>query len=223
MVTMLAQSCSKDSSDFKSDAANIKVSIVTVGGNSFPKTINTQINSITLTSVRVVIDGIEFESIDEDSMDFELEDPFIQSLNVSGTLHEIDNVTVPFGEYKEMEIEIDRLKSEDGQVYIDNPELQNQSIRVEGYLDGDTSNTFLFLSQMEVEQESEFDTPLVLDESSPSTNVVLEVDLSTWFLDGNNQLVDPNDPDNKSLIENNIQKSFHVFEDDDDDGHPDED
>jgi len=189
ILSVLALSCSKDSTDFKSDSANIKFSIITQGGNSFSKSSNAQVDSLTLTSVRVVIDGIEFESTAEDSLDFELEEPFVQDLNVSGTLHPIDNVSVPFGEYDEMEIEIDRLKSEDGQVYLDNPELQNQSIRVEGYLDGDTSNTFLFLSQMEVEQEFEFDTPLVLDETSPSTNVVLEVDLSTWFVDGSNQLV----------------------------------
>jgi len=57
----------------------------------------------------------------------------------------------------------------------------------------------------------------VLDETNPATKIILTIDLSSWFLDGSNQLLDPRIPQNRSLIEANIESSFEVSEDDDDD------
>ena len=57
----------------------------------------------------------------------------------------------------------------------------------------------------------------MLDETNPATKIILTIDLSSWFLDGSNQLLDPRIPQNRSLIEANIESSFEVSEDDDDD------
>lgn len=217
-IAFFITSCEKDSTSLEnSQTGRILFLVTSKGMPTIKKISSVQIDSLSLTSVRVVIDEIEYENSNEDTLDFELEEPFVQELSLTDTIHEVTNVSIPFGVYEEIEIEVDRLKQEDGEVYINNPELQNLSIRVEGYLDGNSANSFIFTSGIELEQEFEFATPIVLDETNPSGTVILVVDLSTWFVDGNNQLLDPRLPENRSLIEENIKNSFKVYEDDDDD------
>ena len=179
--------------------------------------LNKPVASVTITSARIVIEEIEFESSVEGRFDFELEEPFVQDLAVDTSSHEIATVQVPFGVYEEMEIEIDKLDATDAPTFVQNPQLQNLSIRVEGFLDGDAANTFVFTSDLSEEQEREFNPPLVIDETTPSTSVVLTLDMGMWFVDNNNNTIDPRLESNRSLIESNIKASLGVFEDDDDD------
>lgn len=178
---------------------------------------------VTLTSVQVVIEEIEFESTQEDSLDFELEEPFVQDLVAGDNLHVIANVTIPFGSYKEIEIEIDKLSPEDSTAYAENPELQGKSVLVKGYLSGDPNETFEFSSALEEEQEMEFDPPFVLDENSPTTNIVMTLDMDSWFVDEDGNFLDPRSESNRSKIEQNIKNSVDAFEDDDDNGEDDDD
>lgn len=185
---------------------------------------NTQaVDSLTITSARVVISEIEFENSVKDTMDFEFEQPFVQDLMVGSNLHQITTVQVPFGVYEEMEIEIEKLESSDGAVFTQNPDLQNLSIRVQGFLNGDTSNTFVFTSAISAEQEMEFNPPFAIDSTNASASIVLTVDTSTWFVDNNNNPLDPTLENNRRAIERNIKASINVFKDDDDDGEKDDD
>jgi len=128
-------SCEKDTTGVgDSQNAIDSFRITSQGMTTIKKSGSVQLDSLTLTSVRVVIDEIEFESSDEDTLDFEFEKPFVRELSVSNMIHEVATVNVPFGVYEKMEIEVDRLKQETGEVYLNNPELQDLSIRVEGYL-----------------------------------------------------------------------------------------
>jgi hypothetical protein len=140
---------------------------------------------------------------------------------VGSILHEIQTVHVPFGSYSESEIKIDELDEEDGPAYFQTPELRNKSVIVTGYVNGDPNEMFIFASDISAEQEREFDPPLILDENSPSTNVVLTIDMDMWFVDGNSNVLDPRDPNNKSIIEENIKNSIGIFEDEDGDGEDD--
>jgi hypothetical protein len=202
---------------------NVKISVRAIGNTSAAKSSSPLINSVTISSAQVVIREVEFESSFEDSIDFELEQPFVRDLAVDSTLQQITTIQLPFGTYEEMEIEIGRLDSTDGAVFTQNPLLQNLSIRVQGFVDADPSNTFVFSSDISVEQENEFDSPLVVDETTPSTNVVLMLDMSRWFVDDNNNPIDPTLAGNQRAIESNIKASIKMFEDDDDDGHDDDD
>jgi hypothetical protein len=195
---------------------NIKISVKNLNSSALGK-----IAGVTITEARIVIKEIEFESSLGDSLDFELEQPFIQDLLAGSALHEIQSVVVPFGSYKETEIEIDDLDKEDGAVYTQNPELQDKSILVKGFVNGDRSQAFTFSTKLEAEQEREFNPPLILDENSPSTNIVITIDMSKWFLlRGDN--IDPRISDFRSIIEENIEASLDIFEDDDDDGEDDD-
>lgn len=220
-LLMLHLSCSSPTSSVPTEG-RIKISIKGVT-NAASNSLSKSASSVTITSSRVVIEEIEFESSIEDTVDFEFEQPFVQDLVVDSSLHEIGTVQVPFGIYEEMEIEIDELDEKDSTAFVQNPELQNLSIRVEGFLNDDVTNTFVFTSDLSVEQEKEFSPPLIIDETTPSTNVVLTVDMGMWFVDNNNNPVDPRLEDNRSIIENNIKASLKVFEDEDDDGESDDD
>ena len=176
----------------------------------------------TITSAQVVIKKIEFKSTGGDSMDFELKQPFVQDLLTMDTLQVIQNVSIPFGSYKGSEIKIDVLKSQDGSAFSQNPELQGKSILVKGYLNGDPAQTFTFTSSQDVEQEVDFASPLIIDENSPSTNVVLSINMNTWLVDSNGNPLDPTNPQDRSKIEENIKRSFKVFEDKDDNGKDDD-
>ncbi|MCA9742358.1 hypothetical protein KC734_12500 [candidate division KSB1 bacterium] len=225
MLLLLQIGCSKNPSSPMPTAGLVKISIRSINGNPaspLPKAA-AAVNSVTITSARIVIDEIEFTSSIDDSADFELEDPFVQDLMIDTTSQVISTVQIPFGTYKEMEISIDQLSPNDGNAYAQNSDLQNLSIRIEGYLDGDTTNTFVFTSALSAEQEQEFNPPLVIDENSPSTNVVLAMDTSMWFVDRNNLPLDPTAAANQTAIERNIKASIRMYEDEDDDGEEDDD
>ncbi len=200
----------------------VKISIRSAG-NSASNSLAKLVNAVSITSARVVIEEVEFESSNRDSMDFELEQPFVQDLAVDTSLHEITTIQLPFGTYEEMEIEIGRLDQEDGAAFTQNPDLQNLSVRVEGFLDNDPTKTFTFSSDLSAEQEREFDPALIVDATSPSTNIVLMIDLGRWFVDNNNNPLDPTLAQNQNAIERNIKASIKVFEDDDDNGEDDDD
>lgn len=188
--------------------------------NNLPKV---TAGNVTITSARVVIAEIELKSSVGDSLDFELEEPFVKDLVVGSTLHEIETIQVPPGSFKELEIELDELKAEHGSAFTANPKLQNHSILIKGYLNDTPSDTFEFTSDLEEEQEQEFEPPIVLDDSSTSTNIVLTINMDTWFVDENGNFIDPRAPENKSAIEENIKNSIDVFEDKNDDGEKDDD
>lgn len=221
ILLLLQISCSKNPTSSNPTEGRIKISIKSVS-NTASASLGKSTNNATITSVRVVIKEIEFTSNVDDTLDFELDAPFVQDLTVDSNLHEISTVQIPFGIYEEMEIKIDELNEENGSAFTQNPDLQNLSIRAEGFLNGDATNTFVFTSDLSVEQEREFNPPLILDETTPSTNVVLTIDLGMWFVDKNNDPLDPNLEGNRSIIERNIKASIKVFEDDDDNGEEDD-
>jgi len=191
-------------------------------GGSAVQSLQVNAANVTITSVRIVIDEVELESSVGDTLDFELEQPFIKDLMAGSGTQVIQTVQVPAGSYKELEIEIDELNPKDGAVYTANPELQGRSVLVRGYVDT-PADTFRFVSDLEEEQEQEFEPPIVLDENSPATNIVLTLNMDLWFVDEKGNFLDPRLQENKSAIEGNIKNSIDAFEDKDDDGERDDD
>jgi hypothetical protein len=186
------------------------------------KAASAQAQQVTITAAKVVLDELELESTNRDSMDFKSDSAMVVNLNLTGAMTTVGTVTLPFGTYDEFEIEIHKLESQDGAAYIANPDLQNRSIFVRGYVDGDTNAAFVFTSAIEVEQEQNISPPLVIDANSPTTNIVLAIDTSVWFSDGAGAYLDPRLSQNRQSIERNIKASFKTFEDEDDDGEDDD-
>lgn len=214
-------SCSDSPTSSVPTSGTIKISVKGVAGgapNSVGKLSDITSGHVTITSATVVIEKIKFESSVHDTLDFRFRQPFVQDLVVGSSVNVIETIQVPFGSYKESEIEIDDLGPDDGGTYTQYPELQDRSMVIKGYLNGNSDDNFVYTSKLSEEQKREFQPPLVLDENSPSTNIVLTLDTGLWFVDRSGNPLDPRSSNNKSIIEDNIKNSMEVFEDKDDDG-----
>ena len=221
-VTQLGCSSNPISSVPTSGTIKISIKSISSGANtSASKVVGKTTALATITSARVVIDRIRFDSSVDDTLDFRFQEPFIQDLMAGSNLYEIGTAQVPFGSYKKSRIKIHDLDPEDGTVYTQNPDLQNRSIFISGFLNNDPNLAFEFTSDLNEEQEREFNPPLILDENSPSTSIVLTIDIDAWFIDSAGTPLDPSSPSNKSIIEDNIKNSIDVFEDKNDDGEKD--
>jgi len=204
-----------------SNAGSLKLSIKAISG-TLPKAAGSQAQQVTITTAKVVLDEIEIESTGGDSLDFESASPLVVNLNLTGALTELSTVTLPFGTYEELELKIDKLDSTDGAVFVDNPDLQNRSVFVQGFVDGDPNAVFVFSSDLEAEQKQEFSPPLVVDANSPTSNIVLAIDTRIWFSDGAGGFLDPRESQNQGAIARNIRASIAAFEDENDDGEDDD-
>jgi hypothetical protein len=91
------------------------------------------------------------------------------------------------------------------------PELADASVLVKGTVDG---TPFAFTAPLDVDLELLFDAPIEFTgEQDAATLVSLTIDVSGWFA-GTGDMLDPNDPNNQSAIEGNIQASLDLLEND---------
>lgn len=180
-------------------------------------------DTLSIDTAKILLKNIEFKSvIDEDSLDFKT-GPFVVRLDLSGTVNTITTGTIPPGTYDRIKFRIH--KPEDTEVVSD-PEFntgpsgdQRFSLIVKGTYNG---VPFLFRSREGLDQELSINPPLVITDDAAGVNTTLLTDVSSWFVDSSDgSVLDPSDPDNEDLIEENIENSFDAFEDDDQDGNED--
>lgn len=133
-------------------------------------------------------------------------------------------VTLPTGSYQEFEAKIDAVMNEtegdpaaSAAFLAANPQFRGVSIRVEGTYNG---SPFVYTSAAEGELELTFNPPLVV--AGSAGNLTVHVDLSSWFRNIDGTTIDPRTATAgtaaKETVDNNIKRSFDVFEDDDRDG-----
>ncbi len=230
VLGLFAMSCGSSDSPTSSNATTgtVKLSMnVSNSGPAAPQTpsiLNKATQAaVTVTSAKVVIEKVELENDLDEAQDFEFEQPFVQDLLLVTSLQEIQTLQIPFGTYDELKVVVHELEADDGPVYDQNPDLQGLSILVTGFLNGDQASTFSFATDINLDLKMEFNPPVQIDETSQSANIVLGIDFGVWFVDASGNVLDPKQAGNKDAIENNIKRSFEVFEDDDDDGEEDED
>ncbi len=127
------------------------------------------------------------------------------------------SVPVDSGHYQGVEFKIHKPGNDsiDLAFKAANPGFDSISIKVTGLFNG---VPFTFVSQMDVEQEFDFPTPLVVDASGTATNLTLRLNLATWFVNsGTGALINPTSANpggaNSGLVNSNIQHSAKAFED----------
>jgi len=200
------------------------------------QTYNDGVNELVIETATIVLSEVELESIfaddcedgegfDDDCEEFET-GPFILELPLDGSVETVLSVDVPAGSYDELEFEIDALDDDDDReiaLLQDYPELDDVSVRVTGTWNGES---FVFTSDVEAEQELDLSPPLEINDGDVSANLTLSMDLDLWFRDGSGNLIDPStagpDGSNEEVVEDNIERSLEIFEDDDRDGEDDE-
>lgn len=188
-----------------------------VTGSSSQKSLTS--NHVTLTSVKLLVEEIELESVEEDSLDFEVENQVVE-LPLDGSSYQLSTENISLGFFDEFELEVDGIDEDDNVNDPDFTEGSNEtSIVIKGTYNGED---FTFKSEEDFELEFEFNPPIEISETTNSVAIDLMVDVSSWFVDGSGNDLDPTDPNNHDQIEENINNSFDA-EDDIDDDEDDED
>jgi len=243
-LVMLAAACSEGTTGAVSLALSAARPVgitaapqVTAAGDSTVVTLGN--DTIILRSVELVLQEIELKRVEEagcddivgneDCEEFET-GPVLASLPLGTTATEtMVSISAPPGQYDELEFKIHKPESSDDAAFIAaHPNFDGVSIRVTGtYSKAGTRSDFVFISDLDANQEVDLAPPLTVTEGSPST-VTLRVDVATWFLDlAGIALVDPASANkgqpNEDVVKRHIESSIDAFRDDDHDGHDDDD
>ncbi len=209
-----------DSSDVAPSEVQVQMQID--DGTTAPKLMsNTEHeNVIEVQRVKMFVDEMELESVEEDSLDFEVEYQIVD-LPLDGTPLVLTEQLVPAGLYDEFELEIEKPDDED--VTIDDTDFRDEtgsySLVISGLYNGEE---FSFRSSEDFELEIEVNPPLEISDAEGST-LTISVDVSSWFKDSNGETLDPKDYMNTEMINENIENSFEGFEDEFDDDDDDDD
>lgn len=170
------------------------------------------ISQINIVSARVVIGRVEARGANDTVVFISPEhEPEIVELDLTGSRQIVDIAVINPGEYSSSLIRMEKLEPADSATWNANPEMQNYSLRVEGYLNGDTAQTFLFTTELDEEQVHDF-APLTIADKGSAT-VTFHFDYTLWFQDGNGGLVNPDNEQlasARSIVEENIVNSFDV-------------
>ncbi len=144
--------------------------------------------------------------------------PFLVYLNISGMTTNFAVGNIPPGFYDQTKFEVHQLK--DTETPPD-PEFVDGSIRYSAIIKGTYNSVpFVYKYQKSAKQDLKLDTPIQVTENSIA-NLTIIVDPYSWF-DESGIILDPNDPVNQSLIEDNIKQSFKkIIIDNNKDGSPD--
>ena len=153
--------------------------------------------------------------------------PLLVELPVDNSVVSVLTLQLPAGTYRALEAKVRKVQTADsgGAAFLAaNPQFANASARVEGTFDG---TPFVFSGAVNASLELRFDPPLTV--GSTATTVTVHVSIDQWFADGSGNLVDPATANsggaNENLVNDNIRRSFHAFEDNEhhgDDGHGDD-
>jgi hypothetical protein len=156
--------------------------------------------------------------------------PVLVSLPLGTTaIDALVDVSAPAGQYDKLQFKIHAPKLPRDSAFLRvNPSFDGVSIRVSGtFSHAGTRTTFTYESALEVEQEVRLEPPITVGAGAVAS-LTLRFDLSGWFAGpGGAGLVDPGSANaggvNAALVGNNIRRSIHAFEDEDEDGHDDHD
>jgi len=189
-------------------------------------------DTLVVTKVELVLKHVKFEALgdsvacddstggDEDCHEL-VAGPFLADLPLGGGVARQFSVTVQPGTYGELDFQIHAAANGtgDGGFLAAHPDLRGVSVRVSGTFN---KTPFLFATNIEAEQEQEFEPPIAVNPGS-ELDVTLLVDLGSWFLDDTGTaLLDPSTASKGSatqrLVDQNIRRSFRAFRDDDRDG-----
>lgn len=171
-----------------------------------------EISELNIDEVRLYVDEMELESIENDSLDFEIED-FIVNLPLDGSPLTLTELALPQGIYDEFELEIEKAEDD---INVSDSDFRDEtgtySVVVKGTYNGES---FTFRSSEDFELELELNPPLELGENESSILKVM-FGVSNWFTGLSGETLDPNDQANYELINENIENSIEGFEDEDD-------
>ena len=151
----------------------------------------------------------------DDECETVISDPILVDVPLDDALHPVIKVPLPAGQFRELEAKLGPARTSSTTFNTLNPNLVGHSVRVE-YTLGSSPTVLVFTSNVRSKVEMEFEPALVVDETTK--NATIKVDVRKWFLTSTGAVIDPSTATSGSanlrLIESNIRRSFHAFEDD---------
>jgi hypothetical protein len=163
----------------------------------------------------------EVASHDDDCEDLELGPLLVDVPLVNGTVDKQLTVSIPPGTYSKLEFKVQpptRGNNRDAAFRAANPLFAAKSVHVAGTYNGAAFDLYL---PADASLEVGFASPLVV--TSDPANVTVQVDVLSWFTRGvtiDPATVTPGSAAEGAVVEN-IKRSFHAFEDENEDGHED--
>jgi hypothetical protein len=143
--------------------------------------------------------------------------PVLVDVPVDDALHPVINVPLPAGTFSQLEARLEPARDRFTDFNTANPNLVGKSVRVEGTFNG---TPFVFSSPVRSKLEMDFDPALIIDDNT--RNATVSIDVRKWFLNADGSVIDPSTAtsgtQNLLRIEDNIRRSFHAFEDDNERG-----
>ncbi|PWN06199.1 hypothetical protein [Rhodohalobacter mucosus] len=214
LTGLIAASCDSTSS-VPGEEASLMLQMQVQTQNITAKYVQGQqdVSGLTIDEVKLYIDEMELESIENDSLDFEIED-FIVNLPLDGSPLTLTEQALPQGIYDEFELEIEKAEDD---INVSDSDFRDEtgtySLVVLGTFNGES---FIFRSTDDFELELELNPPLELT-GGESSILQVTADVSSWFKGASGEDLDPNNADNFETINQNIENSFEGYEDDVDD------
>ena len=166
------------------------------------------VDDITISEVKMLVNELELESTENDSLDFEANNLIVE-LPLDGSPFIISSKSVPLGVYGELDISVDKPDRNSNIGDADFDDGQNQyAVVIRGTKDG---NDFTLKSREDFDFKLDFEPPLEITDSTNSVEIDIMVNVEQWFRAGlNGRTLDPSNPDDIERIEENIEKSFET-------------
>lgn len=161
----------------------------------------------------------ELARSDDDCEDLEVGPVLVDVPLTDNSIDKQITVSLPAGSYRRLEFKIQaptRGNARDAAFRAAHPELASTSVHVAGTYRGTPFDLFL---PANAEMEIELPQPLVV--GSDPVNVTVRVDVLSWFAQGTGTIdpatVTPGSSAEATVLRN-LKRSFHAFEDEDEDG-----
>lgn len=185
------------------------------------------LDSIRIIRARFVLRDIKFKSPKGDSSNFRTA-PMILELNLNGSVQTVGSITVPFGSYNKIEYDVHRVEQPEiaSLPASEQPQFaeflagERYSIIINGivYNTGAAPDTFAYRSKVDAKQKVDFDPAIDVSEAAPAVNATVVISSANWFKNQTGALVNPKDPNNEGVIDENLKASIKVYKDNNKDG-----
>lgn len=177
-------------------------------------------NTFALTEVKFLLRKIELESdngIDEEEVNL---GPLVVNVDMMAKVFEFSFAKLVPGGFHEIHFQLHKPSPNES---ISDPEfIESTNARYSVIIKGMFNDApFVYKTDVTVSKEVEFVENSVTVPTEGTVNITIMISPFTWFMN-NGVIMNPMDPANKHLIDQNIRNDFRqAFKDDNEDGEPD--
>lgn len=150
--------------------------------------------------------------------------PFVLDLSLTDTVQQIAIDNIPSGTYDGVKFNVHRVEQDDidslpstvQATFADFLAGDRYSVIIDGnYYQNGQATPFTYKSKIDADIELQINPPLMVDSTQSTVNLTLQINSAGWFVDHSNTLLDPTDPNNAYIIDQNLESFLSAFRDND--------